>query len=283
MIQSQAEGPASDNPAYLYKYRSLDKVQRQYVKQIIIENKMWFASPTHFNDPFDCSPVLTVNSTKATRRNLQGMLRDEVAGMTRNERRAMRELAFHPSFKDHLRKAREQSLARMGVLSLSALPDQVLMWSHYADAHKGICLRLNPTLGDTLFAAAQRVIYSAKRPILSPAEDDAEALVDKSILTKADFWAYEEEWRVVRHEGCSFSNKGGPGLVDFDARALDGIILGACISDHDAAEVELWTQEREHPVELLRARPNDSRFSLDIVPNSVPMDIGRVVRISGRR
>src|SRR5436305_7370864 len=41
-------------PDVLYKYRDLSGRNRDYVKQTIVENKVWFSSRVDFNDPFDC-------------------------------------------------------------------------------------------------------------------------------------------------------------------------------------------------------------------------------------
>jgi hypothetical protein len=60
------------------------------------------------------------------------------------------------------------------------------MWAHYSEKHKGVCLEFdarNPTVG-----GAYRVTY--KRELL------LQILLDKSSV-----WEYEDECRVVAHEG----------------------------------------------------------------------------------
>jgi hypothetical protein len=42
---------------------------------------------------------------------------------------------------------------RAGVACFSALPDDLLMWAHYADKHRGVCLkfvgnRFEPVIGE---------------------------------------------------------------------------------------------------------------------------------------
>lgn len=211
--------------------------------------------------------------------------------MDRNQRRQMLRFTEQrldsPEVFDVLREQRALSVNFVGILSLSALPNQVLMWSHYAEAHTGICLRFNRSSPWAFpFIAAQKVIYSAERPVLNPITDtdpdNAQALVDKVILTKADFWAHEEEWRVMSHPNSSIG-MGGPGLTTFAPRALDGIILGACISDADAAAVARWTAVRKYPVELLRAQPDSDRFRINIVPFTAPSNNERILEISGSK
>lgn len=279
-----------DDPAHLYKYRSLEGDARERTRKIIADNTLWFSPPADFNDPFDCSPVLSMQASEAvTRGYLKTLIREKAKGMTRVQRRALLSDIRHdpgrrpasPQFIANLREASARSVNQAGILSLSARPDQVLMWSHYAASHAGICLRFNRAPWAFPFRAAQKVIYSAQRPVLNPITDDASAQVDKAILTKADAWAYEEEWRVVSHPGGILDPVGGRGLVRYEPRALDGIILGARTSDTDAAEVARWVEGREHPVEILRARPNADRFQIDIVQMDAPTDDGRSIQISG--
>lgn len=43
-----------------------------------------------------------------------------------------------------------------GILSLSAVRDQTLMWSHYADGHRGFCIGFN---SQKLLRFADRLTY----------------------------------------------------------------------------------------------------------------------------
>jgi hypothetical protein len=36
----------------------------------------------------------------------------------------------------------ETVTSKVGVMCISEVPDDILMWSHYADCHKGVCSRL---------------------------------------------------------------------------------------------------------------------------------------------
>ena len=82
-----------------------------------------------------------------------------------------------------------------------------LMWSHYADCHKGFCIEYN-------FSALEKiqndqyllpVLYDNKRPLFpwSIAFDQSESSIKEaqkkillSLLTKDNVWSYEKEWRI---------------------------------------------------------------------------------------
>ena len=277
---------------HLYKYRSLAGESKDRTCHIISDSAIWFSKPADFNDPFDCFPVVKVPANKTIIIDYMKSLIEQEAPfwVTREQKRTrLRSLLRDPSYRPgtpqfiaRLRTFTEQSANMIGVLSLSARRDNMLMWSHYASAHTGICLRFNAAL--SLFHAAQKVTYHEERPTVDLVEDyrnPTNELVVKLLLTKADFWAYEEEWRVIGHPKSSIKQAGGEGLVPFTPRALDGVILGARTSDADATEVAQWLKRLSYPVELLRARPNRDRFCLDIVPFDEIRNDERSISISG--
>jgi hypothetical protein len=268
-------------PNYLYKYRSLAGHAKGQTKQIIVENVLWHSRPEDFNDPFDCSPSLSLKSSKdAFRKYINRLFSNKGKTLSRRQRRATlsdvwRDPARQQSSPELLARVRDaisRAVNSAGILSLSARPDEVLMWSHYAASHTGICLRFRASASP--FREAQKVVYSDQRPTLNPVLDDADATLTKSVFVKADFWAYEEEWRVL-------NSTSGHGLRQYDPWALDGIILGARTSEADVAEVKQWIDSRKQPVDLLRARPNVDRFRIDIVSASEAREAAGELRISG--
>ncbi|MFC0387262.1 DUF2971 domain-containing protein [Muricoccus vinaceus] len=265
---------SDEQPTHFFKYRSLGDAKDR-TRSIIADSKIWFSRPMDFNDPFDCAPGFSMAAPpKVFRDYMMKLFREKAPTMSRPVLRAQlgmiqkdsRRRQNSPEFLTGMREATWRSVNTAGVLSLSARADSVLMWSHYSASHTGICLRFSSAEWAFPFRAAQRVRYCAERPIVNPVLDDADTIVDKSILSKADFWAYEREWRILSHPGSPVRPGGGFGLITYAPKALDGIVLGARISDADAAEVASWVRDREHPVELLRAVPNPGIFRLDIVP-----------------
>lgn len=90
------------------------------------------------------------------------------------------------------------------------------MWSHYADNHKGFCIKYSLKLNelkhkDLILCGLYPVIYTAKTPTISPRElmksnflndklqlnKSIQKTVLKSFITKSRFWNYEKEWRLI--------------------------------------------------------------------------------------
>ena len=83
-----------------------------------------------------------------------------------------------------------------------------LMWSHYADSHKGFCIEYDFSSDEksVIDMTPFPVIYSDKRvkiPLKAAFDntpkniDEATAQIILSILTKDMAWQYEKEWRLI--------------------------------------------------------------------------------------
>jgi hypothetical protein len=122
----------------------------------------------------------------------------------------------------------------VGILSLSEIPDHELMWSHYADTHRGLVLCFDERHSffnrrrseNDEFYFVRKAHYS-DGPATSLAALDGDAL----LVTKGTKWAYEREWRMlVPLRDAKRSLKIGEDTIHlfaFPPEALRGIILGA--------------------------------------------------------
>lgn len=147
---------------------------------------------------------------------------------------------------------------RVGVFCVSTKCDDILMWSHYADSHRGVCLEFDG--GElSLMADAQKVFYSANRLPINPYEDSQMEMMEKALLTKSKHWTYEAEWRICRYEQ-------GPGTGTFLPENLTGIILGALASRKTEETIRRWVAQRTNPVKVYRATASNKKFELLISP-----------------
>lgn len=75
--------------------------------------------------------------------------------------------------------------------------DSILMWSYYANKHKGVCLEFDVSKLDksyNLFEKLRPVHYSLTRPPISDSVPEDRA---RCLLTKAAVWGHEHEWRLI--------------------------------------------------------------------------------------
>jgi Protein of unknown function (DUF2971) len=89
-------------------------------------------------------------------------------------------------------------IQNIGVFSLSGTNDDILMWAHYADSHRGFCIEYSRTPDNILGKQAYPVIYQENLPSLSVQDVAREPDgLHKLLLTKSAHWIYENEWRVL--------------------------------------------------------------------------------------
>lgn len=246
-------------PPRLFKYRSFDKGRPdgeayQWDRSIIIGCSLWAGSPLSFNDPFDCFPVIDFAGTQAEKESWAAGLQAP-AGMSIQTIVGMMDNALgNPDTRAQM-SGWHENVEALGVLSLTERPDDMLMWAHYANSHRGYCLELDATIQP--LSLAYRVHYAAQRPVFRLFDPDRVDIIKRTLLHKADFWQHEREWRIVRPVNM--------GAIDFPPHALKSIILGTSIGKEDEESLRAIVAEREVPVAFRRATLNDVNYRVEIV------------------
>lgn len=161
----------------LYKYC------RPETARLIMKHGLLLQAPDSYNDPFDCLAGVNVWSPK-----------HRFAPDAATIEAAMSELKSLPtqyqlsSYDTHHDMRVSYSSA---TTCFSEQPDEHLLWSHYGDKHKGICLAFEVAdLNNELHPCA----YQSAMPKAAAWRTDNTALA----LIKGTAWSYEKEWRVVR-------------------------------------------------------------------------------------
>jgi hypothetical protein len=215
-----------------------------------------FSSRKSFNDPFGCRPGYKLSGGKELdkflhdrfkRFGFRGADRVKAVHAAKNRSASVRQIS---SLSD------ESILDQVGVLCLATDWNNSLMWSHYADQHKGICVSFHSDID--VFKIAFRVKYTDDFPIIVRPKDEIDVMFAKAFLTKAKCWSYENEWRVIKPhfpeearnaeflryldvmtlgDASATADKRGPGIYRFQKRSIESITLGMRTSDKDKAWV----------------------------------------------
>lgn len=242
-------------PTSLYKYQALSA----YSLASLVNKTVWLSKPSTFNDPFDCAVTL---DRKKFKESLEHVIA-RVAQQARPEELAGKDLTgVRPGDAEayeEFRSGIKTRLQETGVLCLSEVPDSILMWSHYANHHRGFCVEYDFGEEETqLKKIAHAVRYSDTIPSLSAADlggpNRSEAL-DALWLTKAECWAYEREWRVFMPQG------GKSYLAPSAARA---VIFGARMSEPDRTMVA-HALRHERDLRFKEAVIAEDKFSITII------------------
>lgn len=129
-----------------------------------------------------------------------------------------------------------------------------LMWSHYADSHKGFCIEydFSEPEDEILSKLPLPVVYSEKRPSVpwKAAIDNSEENMEEAyaeimmgLLTKDKEWEYENEWRILI---------GATEDSELVMPKVSCIYLGASIEKENRDKVIAIAKERNIPVKQMK-------------------------------
>jgi hypothetical protein len=245
-------------PLHFYKYRSLrTKKDREHTLRILTHNEIYFAKCKDFNDPFDCKFHIPFNGNPITHKE---KLRQLNPGLSEAQIEIQTQKELQPEnivkWEKELNKRIRLETEKYGIFSMSAKRDNLLMWSHYADCHKGICMKFKTTGGKLFGCDLLNVDYVENYPNLSVYDNPDYEWVRKHLTTKSLAWRYEEEWRIMyERTGCQFLSEN---------EELSGVILGARISRRNKELVLKCLSENNCKAKLYQARECKGKFGLDI-------------------
>ncbi|NTF06844.1 DUF2971 domain-containing protein [Agrobacterium rubi] len=149
-----------------------------------------------------------------------------------------------------------------GIICLSQTWKEPLMWGHYADSHKGVCLgfEIQPGQYKPIKYVSQRPTLASfgKRSIAKLSEQDREIIA----FNKFEQWSYEKEWRrIVPLEESDLVD--GNYYLPFDENmVLKSVLFGARaeISDHKINQIIASTDD----VKIAFTAPASTEFDIVI-------------------
>lgn len=223
-------------PRFLYKYRP----DSDFALENLKTNTIWLNNPSEYNDPFECAEYIDISRvTKALFKSKLNDIIDSIPGVSQIPKGIKEKLKFSPNPQEdlvkyicekqrikesnHEEKKTIRSISKeilempfrdkikdlqetLKVCSFCESPDNLLMWSHYTNHHKGFCIQYDISINDdhswkSLFYP---VIYQ------SDIYDSTDHMISSIILndfnnlypyiacaTKSTEWKYENEWRII--------------------------------------------------------------------------------------
>ena len=250
-------------PRRMYKYQQIKPNTLDGLRN----HRLWFSSPARFNDPFDCNVSCFLGRNKQDFESrlesffgpsdaMVRMLKKSEAGWRHKNEALMLMLRFIYSRKIH-------------VCSLSTEWDNMLMWSHYAKQHTGMCLVFDSYKAGLIRDNVLPVQYFAKYPaylVDARRIGNLEMLAKQLLAVKSSEWEYEHEWRafMVNEKNDRKSVKGS--LHEYDPSLLIGIVFGINTSPAARKKVEKALEQRSSRphVRLYQARAVQGDFRIAI-------------------
>ena len=160
------------------------------------------------------------------------------------------------------------------IVCFSARFDSILMWSHYAENHKGVVIGYD----SKCFKPLSQVQYRKERVVLPVGQFKRrkncapENMWPYQLLTtKFTEWAYEQEWRSIKKREKLLPKHAGPTDVLYSKmspKAIVSIYIGTRTDEE--LRNECLSFARRHPsCRLYQARYHDRDFALVFDPVEV--------------
>ena len=210
----------------LYKYAGWN----ENTKNNLSEHQLWFNTPDNFNDPFDIVAYYSHKNNEAIEK-IRSSMGDSIGIFDNKDILEVQKLiewekGYH---------------TRYGITCFSCNePENILLWSHYAENHTGICLGFevgdnDENASDFMPILKNRQEFSGKLlKMIYVSHNQRPKQSDSNLLLKKfNIWGYENEYRVmVRSEAPNFF----PAAIKYKKDKLKKIILGArfqifCLSE----------------------------------------------------
>ena len=168
-------------------------------------------------------------------------------------------VALESDLKKRLVDLRKYTDETYGIICFSKTWKNPLVWSHYADNHKGICLGFEIEEDSVV-----KIDYVREPRILTESDLDGKNSKVKSsniLNTKYINWAYEKEYRTfIRHKDC---NKiGACNFLDIsDEMNLKEIIIGNK-SDLNYSSIKRALGEYSSKVEIYASQMSKYKYQI---------------------
>ncbi|OQY32011.1 MAG: hypothetical protein B6241_12355 [Spirochaetaceae bacterium 4572_59] len=261
-----------------YKYYSLNS---DFTWEALREDYFYFSSPSQLNDPFDCRVNLIWKGDESDtkkwlqKKDFKNKDIDMLAKHIHNYDIQLDD--FTPE---------EYKAARDGIkiFSVTTNPENILMWSHYANNHTGICVKIKTIkwYGDigVKFRACNftrelvhdypqgyipfsEVKYKYEMPSavnMLYIKDNDHAL-ERFILTKHFDWSYEEEYRTTAFIHDIYDQK-----MKYHTDTIQEVIFGMdCSNDHKEYIIDIFKNKEKSKVVFKQAEPIKTEYGLNIV------------------
>jgi hypothetical protein len=275
----------------LYKYLSSDRID------VFLNCKIRYTQFGDFNDPYELNPNIDriaedeeiINLTK---KDLSRLIEQEYdrypivhtliskdkfldLAQSQEDFFVQSIIALQPTISKLLPAVLQDVFnLNIGALSLSKDPKNDLMWSHYAEEHRGYVLGFDSTHAyfnqkmspsDEL-RHLRKVSYTKERPKISLMNTNGVEL----FLSKGINWQYELEWRIIRPltEATEVIDKEPYPiyLFSFPPSAISEVVLGFRMLEEKKNTIrrKLSNDTEYSHIKLYQAQLNESDFTINL-------------------
>jgi hypothetical protein len=217
---------------YLYKFRPLfskyeidnnrDINFNKNTFKLLIDGELHFSSPLDFNDPFDsliniekkCEALSGEISIEARlNKKKNNVTWSDLGDITCND-------LPNESWGNLIHS---YSVSDLRIFCASKSFSNILLWSHYADMHRGICIGFDLINKSLKYKEKEYDFIKVKYGNNFIFKNDNEKSIANSLLCKTLDWKYENEYRLILDNKIIINDKKN---IDIELSYIKEIIFG---------------------------------------------------------
>ena len=261
----------------LFKYVTINTLEK-----ILDGNSLKFTNPLDFNDPFDCNFPGYSLSKKQIEKSIKNSFKK--LGVNINSIKNISDeinqlhIKIYDAFETRLSTVRDdwdRLISKYRILCITDKRDNILMWSHYAESHKGAVLgidfsflqdkkpdpvkyeRYGEWFKRKINLEIDNAIHSIALSTLGRSSSDyTEDSFSQNVMSamaeyfyfKRDDWCYEREHRLVVQSGALPND-----LCPIPSTSIKEIIFGVNTENDDAKRIATKAKTINSSVKLYKA------------------------------
>jgi hypothetical protein len=243
--------PSPARGSHFYKYSEFTGERQLWLKELIVEHRLFLPRLSQLNDPADGRPRLARKSEDQLFTFLYnspfGVL-GRNPGMT-VEAQVKEAVILDANIRLHgvqtlmrdLAKSLNAELDDWRIYSLSKRYDNFNLWAKYSGSHTGYCLEFANM--PPFFSMAMEVSYGES---LEMDISNLDHLNGYWFFCKSEEWSNEEEVRVL------VSRKSHP-ILKIDPSWLNRVILGWKMPEEERFQIRAWAKQRSPELKVVEA------------------------------
>lgn len=263
--------PQDDDYYYFYKHLA---IRDSSIFGTFKNNTLLFSYPYTFNDPFDCMFEIEIDHDH-DKLDLELFLKMSI--LDESYAAASQDLTDYIDSK--VAEFKKKFRTQYSVSCFNANPLSILMWSHYADHHKGFMMEFRVPKNSEMMNMPLPVDYRQDFPIINLNWNIKNFLLDDDgfrnlkiaqdmALVKSSEWHYEKEFRYVENTN---------GLIEYEPETLCSVVLGSKFDfEHENYKllidsVNEFNRKNKSNVQVFKSKLASRKFELT-VPNHPRLD-----------
>lgn len=143
--------------------------------------------------------------------------------------------------------------------------EEVLMWGHYADSHRGFRVEYKDSIQEDLQNRNRGIIfdsvsYPENHEIVEIKRDSGFDDYKRIIFTKSHHWQYENEWRLFVSHLADL----GRSLFPFSNNFIEAVTFGARMTGENKTSIYKLLSHLD--INFKVCEKNDKKFAIEVIP-----------------